>query len=271
MGRDFGDHWAHVEGDPGRGRDGRCLFHHTLLHFPFFSLRWNFLRRLVQTSLHWITRLFLSAIRPTLSAPGLGAPGLGPDPGPAAVPLSLPPITKNRLLIWILGHLQARSFMWTQRTLSPRFKGSPRLLYTETTFTENLAQSPIVSISRTFTWTAMDTSTKYALVNTSYAEHLEILLFNRLSYHNPSCSISSCWSSDFLWLVYSRTRSLQKQVKTLQLNSWELHSSSADTHIPRIKGHLHTPNCWGYILRQFHTVSQCVMGEAHLLRKVCAT
>lgn len=38
--------------DPGRGRDGRWLFHHTLLHFPFFSLRWNFLRRLVQTSLH---------------------------------------------------------------------------------------------------------------------------------------------------------------------------------------------------------------------------
>lgn len=149
--------------DPGRGRDGRSVFHHTLLHFPFFSLRWNFLRRLVQTSLHWITRLFLSAIRPTLSAPGLGAPGLGPDPGPTAVPPSLPPITKNRLLIWILGHLQARSFMWTQRTLSPLFRGSPRLLYTDTTFTENLAQSPMVSISRTFTWTAMDKFTKNML------------------------------------------------------------------------------------------------------------
>lgn len=164
MGKDLVVTGLMVEGDPERGRDGRWLFHHTLLHFPFFSLRWNFRRRLVQTSLHWITRLFLSAIRPTLSAPELGAPGLGTDPGPTAVPLSLPPINKNRLLIWILGHLQARSFMWTQRTLSPRFKGSPRLLYTETTFTENLAQSPMVSISRTFTWTAMDTFKNYAQV-----------------------------------------------------------------------------------------------------------
>lgn len=27
-------------------------------------------------------------------------------------------------------------------------------------------------------------------------------------------------------------------------------------------GHLHTSNCWGYILRQFHTVSQCIMGSS---------
>lgn len=146
-------------GEEGRGRDQCRIPHHALLHFPFFSLRWNFLRRLVQTSLHWITRLFLSAIRPTRSAPGLVAPPPGPTPVPAPVPVppSLPPITKNRLLIWILGHLQARSFMCTHRMLSPRFKGSPRLLYTDTTLTENLAQSPTVSMSSTFTWTAEDT------------------------------------------------------------------------------------------------------------------
>ncbi|KAG7282780.1 hypothetical protein CRUP_029988 [Coryphaenoides rupestris] len=68
-----------------------------------------------------------------------------PPPGPAAPPASdPPPITRKRLLIWILGHLHARSFMWIHRTLSPRFRGSPRLLYTDTTITENLAQSPTV-------------------------------------------------------------------------------------------------------------------------------
>lgn len=141
--------------DGGRGRDS--VSNHALLHFPFFSLRWNFLRRLDQTSLHWITRLFLSATKPTRSAPGLVAPTPGPAPGP--VPPSLPPITKKRLLIWILGHLQARSFMCTHRMLSPRFRGSPRLLYTDTKLTENLAQSPTVSMSRTFTWTAENTVT----------------------------------------------------------------------------------------------------------------
>lgn len=105
-------------------------------------------------------------------------------------------------------------------------------------------------------------SQKYAWVNTSCAEHLQILQFIRLSYHNPSCSISSYWSSDFLWLVCSRTHSLQKKVQASHslLNSWELHSSSADTHIPHINGHLHTPNYRGYILGQFPTVSQCITG-----------
>lgn len=149
---------------------GRASSHHALPHFPFFSLRWNFLRRRVHTSLHWITRLFLSASRPTRSAvpappadaaaplaeaPAAAAAGPTPGPGPAPTLLSLPPITRKRLLIWILGHLQARSFMWTHRMLSPRFKGSPRLLYTDTTFTENLAQSPTVSMSSTLTWTAV--------------------------------------------------------------------------------------------------------------------
>ncbi len=157
-----------IQGEEGEitgwGFDGgkTLLSHHALPHFPFFSLRWNFLRRLVQTSLHWITRLFLSAVSPTRSAPTLLAPVPGPTPGPAPVlvPPSLPPITRNRLLIWILGHLQARSFMCTHRMLSPRFRGSPRLLYTDTTLTENLAQSPTVSMSSTLTWTAGDTFVK---------------------------------------------------------------------------------------------------------------
>lgn len=158
------------------------LFHHALPHFPFFSLRWNFLRRRVHTSLHWITRLFLSASRPTRSAvpapPAETATPLaeataaaaGAAPGPTPAPLSLPPITRKRLLIWILGHLQARSFMWTHRMLSPRFKGSPRLLYTDTTFTENLAQSPTVSMSSTLTWTAVDKDKKKKLNKTQKSE-----------------------------------------------------------------------------------------------------
>lgn len=139
-----------------RGREQTRCSNHALPHFPFFSLRWNFLRRLVQMSLHWITRLFLSATSPMRSAPGLEDPPPGPTPGPPIGPFppSVPPITKNLLLIWILGHLQARSFMCTHRKLSPRFRGSPRLLYTDTTLTENLAQSPTVSMSSTFTWTA---------------------------------------------------------------------------------------------------------------------
>lgn len=151
-----------VEGEVGMDA---AFPNHALLHFPFFSLRWNFLRRLVQTSLHWITRLFLSATKPMRSAPGLLAPPPGPTPGPAPgpVPPSAPPITKNRLLIWILGHLQARSFMCTHKMLSPLFKGSPRLLYTATTLTENLAQSPTVSMSSTFTWTAGNTCARNTL------------------------------------------------------------------------------------------------------------
>lgn len=175
----FGSGWVSYEDGkktdtrPMGGR-GRTSSHHALPHFPFFSLRWNFLRRRVHTSLHWITRLFLSASRPTRSAvpappaeaaaplaeATATAAGPAPGPGPAPTLLSLPPITRKRLLIWILGHLQARSFMWTHRMLSPRFKGSPRLLYTDTTFTENLAQSPTVSMSSTLTWTAADKTVK---------------------------------------------------------------------------------------------------------------
>lgn len=191
------------------------LYHHALLHFPFFSLRWNFLRRLVQTSLHWITRLFLSATRPMRSAPGLVAPGPGPTPGPVPVPVppSLPPITRKRLLIWILGHLQARSFICTHRMLSPRFKGSPRLLYTDITLTENLAQSPTVSMSNTFTWTAGDTFIKTNMFKTiQKLPHLLIMINTcLLSYHNPSCNIFSCWSSSCLSLVCSRIHNLQNQ------------------------------------------------------------
>lgn len=78
-------------------------------------------------------------------------------------------------------------------------------------------------------------SQKHAGVNASYAQHLH--LHHWLSYRNPSCSISSCWSSDFLWLVCSRTRSLQKQaqashssvkqLRTPQLFCWHSYS----THI----------------------------------------
>lgn len=171
------------------------LSHHALPHFPFFSLRWNFLRRRVHTSLHWITRLFLSASRPTRSAVAgppaeAAAPlaeataGAGPaaGTGPAPALPSLPPITRKRLLIWILGHLQARSFMWTHRMLSPRFKGSPRLLYTDTTFTENLAQSPTVSMSSTLTWTAVDKVKKEKKKNKEVKSQCSLSLFININY-----------------------------------------------------------------------------------------
>lgn len=116
--------------------------HHALLHLPFFSLRWNLRSRRVQMSLHWMTRLFLSASSPGRS--GLMAP-------------SVVPRMRKRLPMCIRGHLQARSFMLTHSTWSPLFSGSPRLLYTDTRLTANLAQSPTVSMSNTLTWTAVNT------------------------------------------------------------------------------------------------------------------
>lgn len=94
---------------------------------------------------------------------------------------------------------------------------------------------------------------------------------NQLSYHNPSCSISSCWSSDFLWLVYSRTRSLQKQVKASHSSVKQLRTPQLFCWHSRHKGTLTHSN----LLRlHFKTISQHITvryRSAELWRSTCVT
>lgn len=85
--------------------------HYAFLHFPFFSRCWNFRSLLAQVSLHWMTRLPLSATTPLC-------------PGESS---SLP---RSRYFLpgLIFGHLQATSFALTHKNWSPlRIRLSPCL------------------------------------------------------------------------------------------------------------------------------------------------
>lgn len=87
------------------------LFHYAFLHFPFFSRCWNFRSLRAQVSLHWMTRLPLSATTPLC-------------PGESS---SLP---SSRYFFpgLIFGHLQATSFALTHKNWSPlRIRLSPCL------------------------------------------------------------------------------------------------------------------------------------------------
>lgn len=73
------------------------------LHLPFFSRCWNFLSLRAHVSLHWITRLPLSATTPLC-------------PGES----SSFPSSRYFFPGFILGHLQATSLARTHRNWSPR-------------------------------------------------------------------------------------------------------------------------------------------------------
>lgn len=73
------------------------------LHLPFFSRCWNFLSLRAHVSLHWITRLPLSATTPLW-------------PGES----SSFPSRRYFFPGLILGHLQATSLVRTHRNWSPR-------------------------------------------------------------------------------------------------------------------------------------------------------
>lgn len=73
------------------------------LHLPFFSRCWNFLSLRAHVSLHWITRLPLSATTPLW-------------PGES----SSFPSSRYFFPGLILGHLQATSLARTHRNWSPR-------------------------------------------------------------------------------------------------------------------------------------------------------
>ncbi len=85
--------------------------HYAFLHFPFFSRCWNFRSLRAQVSLHWMTRLPLSATTPLC-------------PGESS---SLPS-SRYFLPDLIFGHLQATSFALTHKNWSPlRIRLSPCL------------------------------------------------------------------------------------------------------------------------------------------------